>query len=239
MEAVEGLGGETWFQLGDRDLALHVERTRRLRAGESLTSLTSGIARQWGIRAQICPASDDVLRTKVETSAGLLEFQRYFVERRCEPRLQRIFFEGASDARTTDAVERALNSDTLSGIIICPSNPYLSVDPILSIGPLRKLLESRRVPSVAVSPVIGGKAVKGPTAKIMGELGIEVTPRSIARHYADFIDGLVIDRLDAGMVSDVDVKSFVTNTLMVDMDTRISLARDVLAFAAQLALAKG
>jgi LPPG:FO 2-phospho-L-lactate transferase len=238
MEALERLGGETWFRLGDRDLALHVERTRRLRAGESLTTLTGGIARQLGILAKICPATDDVLRTMVQTSAGLLEFQRYFVERRCEPQVERIYFEGALAAQPTSAVEAALNSATLSGIIICPSNPYLSIDPIVSIEPLRKMLKSRRVPSVAISPVIGGKAVKGPTGKIMGELGIGVAPSSIALHYSSLIDGLIIDDVDATVTEEIDAKLFATNTLMVDLDTRIRLARDVLAFIAELSLSK-
>jgi LPPG:FO 2-phospho-L-lactate transferase len=238
MEAMKGLGGESWFQLGDRDLALHVERTRRLRSGESLTDLTAAVARQLGIRAQIYPATDDVLRTMVHTPDGVLEFQRYFVERRCEPKVMRIDFHGAAQAQTTRAVERALSSKMLSGIIICPSNPYLSIDPILAIQPLKDLLQSRRVPSVAISPVIGGKAVKGPTVKIMKELGIGVTPRSIARHYAGLIDGLVVDDGDAMNAEGVDVEVFHTNTLMIDWDTRVNLARNVLAFIGALSSAK-
>jgi len=238
MEAMKGLGGETWFQLGDRDLALHVERTRRLRSGESLTDLTAAFAKQLGIRAQIYPASDDVLRTMVHTPDGVLEFQRYFVERRCEPKVKRIDFQGAAQAQTTPAVERALSSETLSGIIICPSNPYLSIDPILAIEPLKDLLESRRVPSIAISPIIGGKAVKGPTVKIMMELGIGVTPRSIAHHYAGLIDGLVIDDQDAMDTEGADVEVFTTDTLMIDLDTRVNLARSVLAFIGELSSAK-
>lgn len=234
MEAIKGLGGETWFNLGDRDLALHVERTRRLRAGESLTQVTTDIAQKLGILARIYPATDDLVRTKLETSIGPLEFQRYFVELRCEPRVHRIQFEGSAESRTTPAVEAALASTALAGIIICPSNPYLSIDPILSIPSFRKLLENRRVPCLAVSPIIAGKAVKGPTAKIMDELGVSATTRSIARHYSTLIDGLVIDEADSRIRDEVDKKVFVAKTLMVDLDTRIRLARDVLDYSLQL-----
>jgi LPPG:FO 2-phospho-L-lactate transferase len=215
-------------------LALHIERTKRLRAGESPTKLTSDIALQLGIRAHIRPATDDSVRTKVVTMDGVLEFQRYFVESRCEPKIERILFEGASEARLSAEAKRAFDSDGLAGIIICPSNPYLSVDPILAIPGMRELLENRRVPCLAVSPLVGGKAVKGPTAKIMDELGVSTTPGSIARHYATLIDALVIDEADNPLQQEVGKKFFVAKTLMADLNKKVSLAREVLSFLAQL-----
>lgn len=234
MEALELVGGDTWFRLGDRDLALHVERTRRLRNAECLTDVVGDLAKRLGIAAQILPATDDHLRTMVLTSSGQLEFQRYFVEQRCEPQIDDIVFNGASRARVTDPVAKAMSSKNLAAIVLCPSNPYLSIDPILSIPPLRKLIEGRQVPAIAVSPIIGGRAVKGPTAKIMRELGVEANSKAIARHYATLIDGLVVDVADAASAHGLDVPVLVTNTLMTDVTVKTRLATDVLNFAVQL-----
>jgi LPPG:FO 2-phospho-L-lactate transferase len=183
MQALEALGGETWFRLGDGDLATHVERTRRLGRGESLTAVTGDFARRLGIEAELLPMSDDAVRTLVETSEGTLPFQRYFVARRCEPAVSRIIFEGAERAIPNARVMALLRSPDLALVVICPSNPYLSVDPILALPALRQALEDRIAPAVAISPLIGGQAVKGPTAKIMAELGAPRTQASIARHY--------------------------------------------------------
>lgn len=234
MQALAELGGETWFSLGDRDLALHLERTRRLQAGETLTGITSDLARRMGVRARVRPATDDVLQTKVLTSEGALDFQRYFVKERCEPRISGVAFDGADGARISRAVSDAMRSDRLTGIVICPSNPYLSIDPILSIPQIQEGLKKRRVPSVAVSPIIGGKAIKGPTEKIMNELGVETTSVAVVRHYAGVIDGLVIDHKDAASVNEMEVPAIVTNTFMTDLDSRIKLAEVVLDFVAQL-----
>jgi LPPG:FO 2-phospho-L-lactate transferase len=231
MEAMKGLGGETWFALGDRDLALHVERTRRLRDGERLTKIVADIARKLGIASHILPVTEDSLRTKVMTSEGKLDFQRYFVERRCAPVVQEIHFEGAANARLTVEVSAALKSDQLGAVVICPSNPYLSVDPILAVCELKDFMKRRRVPIVAVSPLIGGKAVKGPTSKIMDELKIEPTSESVARHYSGLIDGLVIDRSDLKNAEAIETKVHPASTLMTDLDARISLAKEVLGFA--------
>lgn len=234
MQALAELGGETWFGLGDRDLAVHLERTRRLRAGEALTGITSDLARRLGVRAKVLPATDDVLQTKVLTSDGALDFQTYFVKERCEPRISGVAFEGADGARISRAVSDAMRSDRLTGIVICPSNPYLSIDPILSIPQIQEWLKKRRVPSVAVSPIIGGKAIKGPTEKIMNELGVEPTSIAIAQHYAGLIDAIVIDHKDAASVNEMEVPAIVTNTFMTDLDSRIELAAVVFNFVAQL-----
>ena len=162
LETLASLGGETWFQLGDRDLALHVQRTTALHSGVSLTRFTTKVADKLGLSCAILPMSDDAVRTHVDTPEGRLPFQRYFVGRRCEPAVERIVFEGAQAAKVTAEVARAFDAPDLAAIIICPSNPYLSIDPLLSIPGLRQRLESAAQPVVAVSPLIGGKAVKGP-----------------------------------------------------------------------------
>ena len=234
MRALRELGGEDWFALGDKDLALHVERTRRLAAGESLTSIIDSIRRRLGIEATILPVTDDVLRTKVETDVGILDFQRYFVEHRCAPRVHSISFEGADRARVGRGVYGALTSAELGAIVICPSNPYLSVDPILAVPELRAALRARRVPAVAVSPIIGGQAVKGPTAKIMSELAIEANSLTIATHYSGLIDGLVIDESEAAEAASLPVVTHVARTLMTDFASRVELARRTVAFATEL-----
>jgi LPPG:FO 2-phospho-L-lactate transferase len=235
MEATKQLGGESWFALGDRDLALHVERTKRLAAGETLTEIVGSIAGKLGIAPRLLPATDDDVRTKVETDVGVLDFQRYFVERRCEPVVRRISFEGADTARMNPLVGEALSCAQLDAIIICPSNPYLSIDPILAVPGIREAMKRSRVPIVAVSPIIGGHAVKGPTAKIMNELKIETSSSSIARHYRSLIDGLLVDSADAGDAAALETPAHAVPTLMTDLPSRIALAREALAFAARLA----
>lgn len=234
MEALKQIGGETWFLLGDRDLALHVERTRRKASGQSLTAVAEDIARSFGIRARVLPVTDDRLRTLVATNEGELEFQRYFVERRCEPIVNGIRFLGAETARMTVEVSRALEADDLRLIVICPSNPYLSVDPVLAVPGLADRIRAARVPVIAVSPIIGGQAVKGPTRKIMDELNLAATNAEIARHYAGLIDGLVVDSADAEEAPDLGVAVHAAPTLMTDSVSKIALAKEVLAFAEQL-----
>jgi LPPG:FO 2-phospho-L-lactate transferase len=234
MEATRQLGGEGWFALGDRDLALHVERTRRLAAGESLTGIIAGFARTLGIGPLLLPVSDDPIRTKVDTDIGILDFQRYFVQHRCEPALRGIAFEGAKTARLNPLAGAALSSPQLGAIVICPSNPYLSVDPILAVPGLRDAMTQSGVPIVAVSPIIGGRAIKGPTAKIMNEMKIEATSASIAKHYAGLIDGLLINSTDAADVSGIMMPVHAVLTLMTDLASRIALAAETLAFAGRL-----
>jgi len=235
MEAVARLGAATWFRLGDGDLATHVERTHRLRDGETLTEVCAHLAARLGIAARIVPMTDDRLRTVVETDAGTLAFQEYFVREQCRPAVRAIRFEGAAAAKPAPQVLEALSAPGLAGIIVCPSNPWLSIDPILAVPGLREALRARGVPIVAVSPIIAGKAVKGPTAKIMAELGLAADCISIARHYGRLLDGLVIDQADADQAGDMPLPVLVTPTLMRSLDDRIALARQCLAFCARLA----
>jgi LPPG:FO 2-phospho-L-lactate transferase len=235
MESLRALGGETWFALGDRDLALHVERTRRLRAGETLTSIAADMARRVGVKARIVPMTDDAVRTVVHTPGGPLHFQHYFVRQACAPVVTAISFEGASKARPNPLFMDALADPALAAIVLCPSNPYLSVDPILALPGVREALRRSAAPVVAVSPIIGGEAVKGPTAKIMRELGIAVASRAVADHYRGLIDGLVIDEADAADADELEVAVAVRPTLMVSAEDKRNLARGVLAFAARLA----
>jgi LPPG:FO 2-phospho-L-lactate transferase len=234
MTALAELGGPAWFQLGDADLALHVERTRRLRAGETLTRIAADFAAAFGIRAHVLPMSDAPVATRVHTDEGSLGFQEYFVGRRAAPRVLRIEFDGADRAPPTPQVLAALAAPALRAIVLCPSNPYLSVDPLLALRGLRAALAARRVPCVAVCPLVGGHAVKGPTAKIMAELGVETTPAAIAAHYAGLIDGLVIDAVDAEWHGRCGVPTLSTRTLMRTLDDRVTLARETLEFAASL-----
>ena len=235
MAALEALGGESWFRLGDGDLATHVERTRRLAAGESLTAVCADFARRLGIHARLLPMSDDPVRTLIDTAQGVLPFQHYFVRLRAEPAARGFSFEGAEQARANPALLAALAAPELELVVICPSNPYLSVDPILALLDLRAALARAQVPVVAVSPIIGGAAVKGPTAKIMTELGVPRTQAAIARHYEGLIDGLVIDAADAGEAGDVTLPLEITATRMASLEDREALARRVLAFGKRLA----
>ena len=235
MAACGELGAETWFRLGDRDLALHIIRTDHLRRGGSLTAFVADVARRFGIEATILPMSDDPIRTMVETPEGRLSFQRYFVERRCEPTMRAIRFDGLAQASTTEPVRDALRAPELRAIVICPSNPFLSVDPILATPGIRALIEQASIPVIAVSPIIGGAAVKGPTTKIMAELGVPATSRAIAEHYRGLIDGLIIDDNDAAESDLTGIATVTTRTLMLDEGDSERLARTVIAFADELA----
>ena len=234
MEALGALGGETWFRLGDRDLAMHVERSRALRSGISLTEFTVATTRRLGIAASILPMSDDRVETMVITAERALPFQRYFVGLQCAPVVKRLEFSNAERAAATSQVLAALRNPDLVAIIICPSNPYLSVDPILAVSDIRRALDEVTAPIVAVSPLIGGQAVKGPTAKIMAELGLPADSASIARHYR-FIDGLIIDESDRAEAGKIDMPVRVTSTLMRSLGDRDRLAADCLEFASHLA----
>ncbi len=234
MAALEALGGETWFRLGDGDLALHVERSRRLGAGESLSEVSAAFAWRFGLEARILPMTDDPLRTVVHTAGGPLPFQHYFVRERCEPRVTGVTFAGAEAARPNPEVLRALADPALGAVVICPSNPYLSVDPILAVPGMRIALGACPAPVVAVSPVVGGRALKGPTAKIMAELGVPVTNAAIAAHYEGLIDGLVLDRADQAEAAELTVPALVTETVMTNLEERIALAAATLGFAAEL-----
>ena len=234
MEALAALGGETWFFLGDKDLAIHVERTRRLRAGESLSEVTSDLCARLGIQARIVPMSDDPVPTIVETEDGPLAFQHYFVRERCRPRVLGFRYEGAEQTRASVDFLDALAAPDLGAAIICPSNPYISIDPILAVPGVRAALEACRAPVIAVSPIVGGQAVKGPTAKMMAERGIAPSAAAIAAHYAGLIDGFVLDEADRAEVAGIaatGVAVEVAATMMTAREEKRALARTVLAFA--------
>jgi LPPG:FO 2-phospho-L-lactate transferase len=234
MEALGALGGETWFRLGDRDLAMHIERTRALRGGTTLTQFTEEMARRLGIAGRILPMSDDRVETLVVTPEETLSFQLYFVGLQCRPVIKRLEFANAARAAASKEALAALRNPDLAAVVLCPSNPYLSIDPILAISDIRKALNEVAAPIIAVSPLIGGAAVKGPTAKIMAELGVPTDSQSIVRHYG-FIDGLVIDTQDGGEARNLDLPVEVTSTWMRSLEDRDRLASVCLNFAASLA----
>ena len=233
MAALESLGGETWFKLGDGDLATHIERTRRLAAGESLTQITDDFRRRLAISARLLPMSDDRVRTRLRTEEGWLDFQDYFVRLHSEPVVREIVYAGALEARANPDFLAALLNDDLELVVVCPSNPFLSVDPMLSLPGVRDALRRCRAPVAAVSPIIGGKAVKGPTAKIMAELGLPIGAAAIARHYVDILDLFVADEADADIVAELEIPVILTRTLMVTLEDRDALARGVLTAAAR------
>jgi LPPG:FO 2-phospho-L-lactate transferase len=230
LSALKELGGEDWFMLGDMDMAVHVLRTALLAKEEGLSAITNRFAQAWGIEVNILPMSDDPVATMIDSDEGVLEFQRYFVERRCAPAVRSVRFAGVEAARPAPGVvEAILAADT---VLIAPSNPYLSVDPLLAIAGIRDALVQCKAPVVAVSPLISGQAVKGPTAKLMAELGLKVDNDTIALHYGDVIDGLLIDTGDVCDVLGLAVAQ--TDTLMTTLDDKISVARAALALATQL-----
>jgi LPPG:FO 2-phospho-L-lactate transferase len=229
--AIERLGGESWFRLGDKDIATHIERTRRLK-NEPLSAITADFARRLGIQQKIVPVSDDPVRTIVRTEQGLLAFQDYFVRLRCAPRVEKLEFPGIEDAKLSAGFRGALDAPDLEAIVICPSNPFLSILPILSIPGVRLALEQRSAPLVAVSPIIGGEAVKGPAAKIMDELGIIVSSVGVAGFYGRLLDGLMIDTVDAHLAPEIEGSEvLVGDTIMRNAEDRRRVATEVLAFA--------
>jgi LPPG:FO 2-phospho-L-lactate transferase len=231
MAALAELNSETWFQLGDKDLAVHVERTRRLAQGASLSEVTAHLCGALGIAVRVLPMSDDPVRTRVLTAEGWLDFQDYFVRRRCEPAVLDFMFAGAATARAQPQALAALQRSDLRAIVICPSNPFVSVEPILAVADIQNALRESGAPVVAVTPIIGGKAVKGPAAKMMAELGLDVSGVAVARRYADLVDGFVIDHADPTPESIEGITFFNVATLMNNVDDRLLLARAVLQAA--------
>jgi LPPG:FO 2-phospho-L-lactate transferase len=234
MAMLRALGEADWFNLGDRDLGMHIARSWRLRSGDSLSAVTARLTRELGIAHAIVPMSDTPVRTQIGTTEGWLDFQRYFVAEQCRPVATGIRFEGAPAAAPSPGLARALARKDLAAIVVCPSNPYLSVDPILAVNGVREALEQRRVPLVAVSPLVGGTAVKGPLAKLLGELGQPVSNHSIAAHYGGLLDHLVIDTSDAADAEDLrgaGVCVTVTGTVMCEAEDRERLARVALSAA--------
>jgi LPPG:FO 2-phospho-L-lactate transferase len=233
MDALKSLGGEDWFLLGDGDLALHILRTSALTRGETLSAVTAHFAKAWNVGITMLPMSDDAVATHLSTDEGYLPFQRYFVEHRCNPVVQAIVFEGAEAARPAPGVIEAITDPQTRAILIAPSNPYLSVDPILAVPGIFEALKAATAPVIAVSPIVGGAAVKGPTAKLMAELDVEITSAAIARHYEGVIDGLLVDARDPtdGLV----IAHASTDTLMTTLADRARVASEALALAGRLA----
>jgi LPPG:FO 2-phospho-L-lactate transferase len=235
---VAALGGETWFLLGDRDLGLHLVRTQALRAGEALSSITTRMARQLGAATTLLPATDDRLRTWILTADGELPFQHWFVARAARDEVDGVRFEGADAATAAPGVVAALDSADL--VLLAPSNPYVSLGPILSVAEIRSALERRRVPCVAVSPLIGGRAVKGPADRMLARLAGGTSPRQVASCYKGLIDALVVDESDAHDLSGLgDVRPVVTRTLMRDADARRRLAEAALESGSAVGRAAG
>ena len=246
MAALGEIGGETWFRLGDRDIATHLERTRRLSEGDSLTEVSVALCKRFAVPHRIVPMTDDRVRTTVtvanrsddRSQESILGFQEYFVREQCQPRILDVRFEGVDRARPQPEMLRLLQSPALDAVVMCPSNPFVSIDPILSLPDVRRLLKTSSVPVVAVSPIIDGDGVKGPTAKMMKELGMPVTAAAVARYYSDFLDGYVIHESDSDQRSTIEafgVAVRCTNTLMRTLEDRIDLADDVLGFCRALA----
>jgi LPPG:FO 2-phospho-L-lactate transferase len=233
LETIGKLGGEDWFRLGDQDVALHLRRSEWLQQGIRLSEVTDRLRRAFAVPSIVLPMSDEPVRTLVHTDEGDLPFQHYFVRLRCEPLVMDLSFVGAEAARVPDAVAKAiLNADL---IIFCPSNPYLSIDPILSVPGMRRLLQESPAPKLAVSPIVGGTAIKGPAAKMMRELGQMVSPLTVVDHFDGLLDGFVLDKTDAEIAGAVQVPTLVTATLMTDLASKTQLAQEILAFGAQLA----
>ncbi|MEQ8663457.1 MAG: 2-phospho-L-lactate transferase [Gammaproteobacteria bacterium] len=233
IETVRTLGGADWFNLGDRDLAVHVLRTQGLREGASLAAVTARLFTAHGIAHSAWPMTNARVATRVECDTGDYAFQHYFVRERCAPRVTHIRFDGADAAQPLPEVLAALADADLAGVIVCPSNPFLSIDPLLAMPALRAALATCRAPVIAVSPIVGGAAIKGPTAKIMAELGLPQDAAAVAAHYGDLLDGFILDACDRALVSRISHANLAVidaPTVMHTLDDRIDLAHTALNF---------
>ena len=236
MEAIGNIGGEDWFILGDRDIATHLRRTEWLRQNISLTEVTERLRRSFGIPSSLLPMTDSPVHTLVHTDEGDLPFQHYFVRCRCEPMLIDLTFVGAESARPTAAVLEAIDDADI--IVICPSNPYLSIDPIMSVPGLKKAVRDANKPKIAVSNIVGGQAIKGPAAKMMSEMGKDISPLTIIEHYGDLINGFVLDEQDRSqhksIAKSTEVELMVTNTVMNSIKIKRALASSIIEFAQKM-----
>lgn len=229
LEALGRLGAETWFQLGDQDLATHLYRTERLRQGATLTEITAEIATALGVRSQIAPMSDNRIRTRVCTPAGELEFQTFFVKRRARDKVLNVRFEGVSEATPARGVVEAITG--AEAIILCPSNPFISIGPILAVPGIRAALQRRRDQVLAISPIVGGRALKGPAAHMMKSMRLRPAAAEVARLYKDFAGAFVLDKVDRKQtveVQNLEMRPVVTNTIMRGPRERKSLAQVVI-----------
>jgi len=231
IDTLAALGGETWFRLGDGDLAVHVERTRRLHAGESLSHITADFCHRLGVAPRVLPMTDDPVRTRLRTDAGWIDFQDYFVRQQCRPVVRELAFVGAEQARPHPDFLASLADPALRAVVICPSNPFISVEPILALPGVRAALAACRAPVIAVTPIIGGRAVKGPTAKMMIELGQTPSASAVAARYSDFIDAYVLDHADAAEAAMIAARVTLAKTLMATLVDRETLARITLQAA--------
>jgi len=243
LDALKRLGGDTWFGLGDRDLATHVRRTALLAQGDSLSSVTAGLMRALGVTTQVVPMTDDPVSTLIHCQNGeTLSFQHYFVRDRCEPLIKGVSFQGIESAQRAPEFERVIAFDELSQIIICPSNPFVSVAPILDLAETWKALRAADCPVVLVSPIVAGMALKGPAAKMMLEFKMPSTALAVAQYYAEtypgLVDGFVLDNADAlsaEAVRALGLMPMVTQTVMKNLDDKQALAEAVLRFSNELA----
>lgn len=237
MDALQQLGGETWFRLGDRDLATHLERTQRLVSGQSLTQVTDYLAKRLGVEHTLLPMTDDIVRTRVSTAQGELAFQQYFVGEQCAPVITDFYFQGIEAAQPQTALMALLADPSLDAIIICPSNPFVSVEPILQLPGVRKAMQASAAPVIAVSPIVAGLAIKGPAAKMMAELNMPATAAAVADYYQDLLDGFVLDDSDSEMLASIKTSSrdvISTGAVMKTLQDRIDLAAAVLQFAKKI-----
>lgn len=236
LEMIKRYNRDAWFLLGDKDFATHILRTERLRAGVALTEVTTELAGALGIEAAILPMCDEPVATRIETPDGVLEFQEYFVRRRHADDVSGVRFQGIEAARVTAQVSAVLAQARV--IILCPSNPFVSIDPILAVGDMRARLGASGAPVVAVSPIVGGEAIKGPAAHMLATLGHSVSAAGVAALYRDFLDGIVIDTVDAALAPEIEALGLVvhvTNSIMRDDADRRTLASETLDFAARMA----
>ena len=241
MKEMEALGGETWFRLGDKDLALHLYRTARLNQGATLSEVVDELRERFQVRQLILPMSDELVRTQIISQGASLSFQHYFVREQCKPVVESIHYEGATKARLCPRLTRLLASQYWAAIVLCPSNPYLSIAPILEIPDVRRALTATWAPIIAVSPIVAGESLKGPAAKLMTELGFPVSPVTVAQYYKGLIHGMVLDekdREDARKIEEIGISCRVTNIIMNSLEDKMRLAEEVLTFAGRLGRTK-
>jgi LPPG:FO 2-phospho-L-lactate transferase len=228
MRALKQVGGDDWFNLGDTDLALHVMRSHLLQSGIGLTEATRILCRNLGVQTTILPMSDDPVPTMVDTESGQLSFQEYFVREQCQPSVKGFSFQGADTARLNPDLRTCFENDDVAAVLIAPSNPFVSIDPILAVDGFSDTLKGFDGPIVAVSPIIGGKAIKGPAAKMMVELGLPSTALTVAQHYQGILTGFVLDQVDAAaapQIKALEMDAHIEQTMMTDARSKVSLAR--------------
>ena len=232
--ALERLGAETWFQLGDQDLATHLVRSQQLAKGATLTEVTSALCDRLGVNAHVLPMTDDRVSTQVATESGELSFQHYFVREQCKPVVTGFRFEGIEQASPQPDFLQLLRSDALAAIIICPSNPFVSVEPILSVPGVRQALNQCTAPVIAVSPIVAGRAIKGPAAKMMTEMSMPASAEAVAAYYGSLLDGFILDEHDSDQAEGISARGIevsTARTLMQSLQDRIDLAKQVLTFS--------